>query len=86
MQKWLRRFEPQVTIPSGVFNPVALVIVHAAKTAQMTGRADENIIRLMKDETLRREIKPARQDVCASGQECRQSSGNGVSRYRGQPS
>lgn len=86
VQKRLRRFEPQVTIPSGAFNPVVLVIVHAAKTAQMAGRADEHIIRLMKDDTLRREIKPARQDMCASGQESRQSSGNGVSRYRGQRS
>ncbi len=86
VQKRLWRFEPQVTIPSGAFNPVVLVIVHAAKTAQMAGRADENIIRLMKDDTLRREIKPARQDMCASGQESRQSSGNGVSRYRGQRS
>lgn len=86
VQKRLRRFEPQVTIPSGAFNPVALVIVHAAKTAQMAGRADENIIRLMKDETLWRGIKPDRQDMCASGRESRQSSGNGVSRYRGQRS
>lgn len=74
VQKRLRRFEPQVTIPSGAYNPVALVIVHAAKTAQMAGRADEHIIRLMKDETLWWGIKPARQDMCA------------VSRYRGQPS
>lgn len=86
VQKRLRRFEPQVTIPSGAYNPVALVIVHAAKTAQMAGRADEHLIRLMKDETLWRGIKPDRQDMCASGRESRQSSGNGVSRYRGQPS